>query len=427
MRDISALIPRSRNPRTHSKRQIEQIAASIRRFGFLSPVLVDGESRIIAGHGRVEGAKLAGLKQVPVIRVDHLSEAEIRAYVIADNKLAENAGWDLNLLALELKELSVITDLDITVTGFETVEIDVLLLEDGEIAEEPEAPIIDRNAPAVSRLGDLWQIGPHRLLCGNALDRAAYQRLMGNERARCIFTDPPYNVPIDGNVSGLGRHQHREFAMASGEMTPAQFAQFLEAVFLNLVSFSTDGSLHFLCMDWRHMSEMLAAGQKAYTELKNLCVWTKTNAGMGSLYRSQHELVFVYKCGSAPHINNVELGKHGRNRTNVWSYAGMNAFGKDRDTDLASHPTVKPLDMVADAIMDASERHDIVLDVFAGSGTTLLAAHRTGRIGYGMEIDPYYVDLILARLSAVDGLAVRLADTSQTFDQVTAVRHQETP
>ncbi len=262
MRDISALIPRSRNPRTHSKRQIEQIAASIRRFGFLSPVLVDGESRIIAGHGRVEGAKLAGLKQVPVIRVDHLSEAEIRAYVIADNKLAENAGWDLNLLALELKELSVITDLDITVTGFETVEIDVLLLEDGEIAEEPEAPIIDRNAPAVSRLGDLWQIGPHRLLCGNALDRAAYQRLMGNERARCIFTDPPYNVPIDGNVSGLGRHQHREFAMASGEMTPAQFAQFLEAVFLNLVSFSTDGSLHFLCMDWRHMSEMLAAGRK---------------------------------------------------------------------------------------------------------------------------------------------------------------------
>jgi DNA modification methylase len=237
-----------------------------------------------------------------------------------------------------------------------------------------------------------------------------------------VFTDPPYNVPIEGHVSGKGRVHHGEFVMASGEMTSDQFTQFLESVFRNLVLYSVNGSLHFQCMDWRHMPEILAAGQKAYAELKNLCVWTKNNAGMGSLYRSQHELIFVFKSGSGPHINNVQLGKHGRNRSNVWSYAGLSAFGAGRDADLVAHPTVKPLAMVADAILDATRRGDIVLDAFTGSGTTLLAAHKTGRVGYGIELDPYYVDQAVLRAQDGLGLTARHIDTNQTFEEVAAAR-----
>ena len=425
LRDISALVPRVRNPRTHSKKQIAQIAESIRRFGFLSPVLVDAESHIIAGHGRVEGAKLAGLTQVPVMRVDHLSDAEIRAYVIADNKLAENAGWDLELLTLELQELALEVDLDLTVMGFETAEIDVLLAPAAEPESETSLPPIDRAQAAVSRSGDLWQVGRHRVLCGSALDADAYALLLGKERARCVFMDPPYNVPIDGHVSGKGQHRHPEFVMASGEMSSTDFTHFLRVAFDYATAFSLDGSLHFICMDWRHMSEVLEAGRSAYTELKNLCVWTKTNAGMGSLYRSQHELVFLYKHGLVPHVNNVELGRHGRNRTNVWSYAGMNAFGRDRDADLAAHPTVKPVAMVSDAILDTSQRGDIVLDPFLGSGTTILAAEQTGRVGMGLELDPYYVDLIVQRLSAACGLTATLLETGESFAEVVARRQHQ--
>jgi DNA modification methylase len=215
-----------------------------------------------------------------------------------------------------------------------------------------------------------------------------------------VFTDPPYNVPISGHVSGLGRVKHAEFAMASGEMSEDQFIGFLRTIFERLAGFSQDGSIHFVCMDWRHMSEVLAASLGTYN-LQNLCVWTKTNGGMGSLYRSQHELVFVLKSGSAPHINNVELGRHGRNRTNVWAYAGINSFGAHRDSDLALHPTVKPVALVADAILDCSNRKGIVLDAFAGSGSTLVAAHRTGRKGYGIDLDPHYCDVILRRLQNV--------------------------
>jgi DNA modification methylase len=422
LRAIADLTPRARNPRTHSPKQIEQIAASIRRFGFINPVLIDSAGCIIAGHGRVEGAKLAGLTHVPVMRVEHLSEAEIRAYVIADNKLAENAGWDTELLALELRELSLEVDLDVSITGFETAEMDVLLSDEDGDNEDPPPPPVDRTTASTTRLGDIWEIGPHRLLCGNALDPTAYARLLGQKLAQCVFTDPPYNVPIEGHVSGKGRIRHGDFVMASGEMSPDQFSRFLETVFRNLVACSVDGSLHFQCMDWRHMSEILAAGQKAYTELKNLCVWAKSNAGMGSLYRSQHELIFVFKSGTGPHINNVQLGKHGRNRSNVWSYAGLNAFGAGRDSELALHPTVKPIAMVADAIMDATRRGDIVLDAFTGSGTTLLAAHKTGRVGHGIELDPHYVDQAVLRVQEALGLTACHAETKQSFEEVAATR-----
>lgn len=419
--NVTDLKPRSRNPRTHSKKQIQQIADSIKEFGFINPVLIDGENGIIAGHGRVEAAKLAGMSHVPTVRVDHLTPPQIKAYVIADNKLAENAGWDRELLALELKELTIEYHYDLKLIGFETVEIDELLSEQppGEIDDVPQ---VDRSKPAVSRKGDLWIIGPHLLLCGDATDSDSYVRLLGDETAQMVFTDPPYNVRIDGHVCGLGKNKHHEFQMASGEMTKGEFTTFLARVFQNLASHSGDGSLHYICMDWRHMEEVLGAAKEPYSTFVNLCVWNKTNGGMGSFYRSKHELVFVFKNGSAPHINNVELGKNGRYRTNVWDYAGANAFGKDRDEELAMHPTVKPVSLVADAILDATHRGAVVLDAFAGSGTTLLAAERTGRRGFGIELDPYYVDTILKRLSNSCGLNARLSSSGMSFDAVSRSR-----
>jgi DNA modification methylase len=407
-KDPASLTPRPSNPRTHSKKQIEQLKRSIQEFGFVRPVLLDDKDGIIAGHGSTLAAIELGMSDIPTVRVDHLSRAQIRAYVIADNKLAENAGWDRNLLALELQELSLSFKFDVSLTGFEMPEVDVLLgeLEDSSDAAD-EVPETTRDKPAITKLGDLWQVGCHFLYCGDSTKPESYQALMRGEKAQAVFTDPPYNVPIAGNVSGLGKNVHQEFAMASGEMTSAEFTAFLAAIFENLVRFSSDGSLHYICMDWRHMREVLDASG-SYAELKNLCIWAKTNAGMGALYRSQHELVFVYKNGTASHINNVELGRFGRNRTNVWTYAGANAFGKERDTELAMHPTVKPVALVADAILDCSNRGGIVLDAFAGSGTTLIAAEKTGRKGYGIEIDPYYVDTILKRFKDVYGLEATL-------------------
>lgn len=423
---VAQLLPRAGNPRTHSKKQIGQIAQSIRHFGFTNPVLLDERRGIIAGHGRVEAAKLLGLETVPTVCLRDMSEADIRAYVIADNKLAENAGWDRNLLALEFQYLSELElDFDLTLTGFELPEIDIALgeLAIGAAEGEPDpADIVPEpgSGDPVTRLGDVWHIGPHRLICGDSTQRDTYDRLLGAVRAQMVFTDPPYNVRIDGHVCGSGAVQHREFAMASGEMSSAQFTGFLAAVFNQLAAFAVDGSIHFQCMDWRHMGEMLDAGA-AYTELKNLCVWSKTNGGMGSLYRSQHELVFVFKSGTAPHINNVELGRHGRYRTNVWTYAGVNSFGNNQ-SDLALHPTVKPTAMVRDAILDCSHRKGVVLDAFSGSGTTLIAAHQTGRLGYGIELDPLYCDVILRRMKLVLGLEARLGDGGSTFDEVALAR-----
>lgn len=425
-RAVDDLRPRASNPRTHTKKQLEQIAASIRRFDFTNPVLIDEDDGIIAGHGRIEAAKLVGMSEVPTVRLADMSDADIRAYVIADNRLAENAGWDRELLGLELQYLSELEiDFDVTITGFDPPEIDVLIGElslDGD-AEDPADVMPEPVAgPAVTRPGDIWRIGPHRLICGDATRAETYAALLGAQKAAMVFTDPPYNVPIGGHVSGLGKVRHREFAMASGEMSSAEFTDFLTTVFSHLAAFSVDGALHFQCMDWRHMVEMLAAGGATYTEFKNLCVWAKTNGGMGSLYRSAHELVFVFKSGTAAHINNVELGRHGRYRTNVWTYAGTNSFGAGRDGDLAMHPTVKPVAMVADAILDCSRRKDIVLDAFTGSGTTLVAAHRTGRRGYGIEIDPAYCDVIVRRMRETCGLEAVLDADGRSFDDMAAER-----
>jgi DNA modification methylase len=423
---VGALRVNRRNARTHSPKQIAQIAASIRAFGFNNPILIDRGGEIIAGHGRLAAAHKLGMDAVPCVRLEHLSADEKRAYILADNRLAEKAGWDREILAIELQHLTDIElDFDVTITGFEMPEIDLLLGADDDAGEErdvaDEAPEIAPGS-AVTRLGDIWQIGRHRLICGDATAAETYARLLAGERAQMVFTDPPYNVKIEGHVSGLGSVKHREFAMASGEMSAGAFSEFLGQIFANLTAHAADGAIHFVCMDWRHMGEVLAAATPIYSDLKNLCVWTKTNGGMGSLYRSQHELVFVFKSGEGPHINNVELGKHGRYRTNVWQYAGANAFGATRDADLAMHPTVKPVALAADAILDCSNRKGSVLDAFAGSGTTLVAAERTGRRGFAIEIDPHYCDVIVRRLSRVSGLEASLETSGASFEEVASER-----
>lgn len=422
---VSALRPYSRNARTHSKKQILQIARSIETFGWTNPILADVEGGVIAGHGRLEAAKHLGMTSVPVIRIEHMSEAQKRAYIIADNKLAENAGWDDDLLSIELQGLyEMELDFELEVIGFETPEIDFMLQSSsdapGETSKSDTVPEIDDKRPPVTRTGDIWRLGEHRLICGDALKRETYDALLEGEQADLIFTDPPYNVPIDGHVCGLGRVKHDEFAMASGEMDEAAFTAFLATVFRELKRVSADGAIHFVCMDWRHMHELLSAGKTVYSELKNICVWNKTNGGMGALYRSKHEMVAVFKSGTASHINNVELGRHGRYRTNVWDYAGVNSFGASRDGDLAMHPTVKPVALVKDAILDCSHRGGVVLDPFAGSGTTLIAAHETGRLSRCIELEPKYVDVICRRFQALTGIEPMHDASGKTFTEIAA-------
>jgi DNA modification methylase len=400
----SALKPARRNARTHSRKQIRQIAASIERFGFTNPILIDERAVILAGHGRVEAAKLLGMRDVPCMRIENMSEADKRAYALADNKLALNAGWDDELLAMELQDLMA-ADLgfDVGITGFSIAEVDRLI--DGLAPVEDGDPALDAlpdpaQVPSRCRPGDLWQLGRHRLICGDARDRQTIRGLMDGELAEMAFTDPPYNVAIEGNVGGLGKVRHRDFAMASGEMDGEQFTAFLSHAFANLAGFSIDGSIHFVCMDWRHLQEVMAAGRANFTELKNLIVWAKDNGAMGTFYRSRHELIFAFKNGTAPHINTFELGQHGRYRTNVWEYRGVNTRKAGRQEELALHPTVKPVAMIADAIKDVSRRGGIVLDLFGGSGSTLIAAHMTGRRARLCELDPVYCDRIIARWEA---------------------------
>ncbi len=424
-RDIASLKPYARNARTHSRKQVKQIAASIERFGFTNPVLISKEGEIVAGHGRVEAAKLLGWKRVPTLALSHLSAEERRAYVLADNKLALNAGWDKEILAIELQAL-VDCDFDIEVTGFSLAEVDFTLVDareaDPGADDAPEDAVPDHQSDPVTRSGDIWQLGRHRLLCGDTRDCEAMDRLMDGEGADLVFTDPPYNVAIDGNVCGLGSVKHREFAFASGEMSESQFTRFLADTLGNMSRTMRDGAIAFVCMDWRHMGELLTAGSEAFTELKNLVVWNKTNGGMGAFYRSKHELIFVFKQGSAQHTNSFGLGETGRYRTNVWDYAGISSIGANRSDELAMHPTVKPVALIGDAIMDCSKRGQIVLDGFGGSGSTLIAAEKTGRCARLIEYDPLYCDTIVRRWEAYTGKRAKLASTGEYFEDVAEAR-----
>ena len=423
-RRIEELKPDPANPRRHSKKQIRQIGESIKAFGFNVPILIDRHGNIIAGHGRWLACRDLGFTEVPTLCLDHLTPVQARAFMIADNRLTEIAVWDDRLLAQQLKELTLVgLDFDIEVTGFEMGEIDLRIasLDDPAQAEaDPTDVVPEIPATPLSKLGDMWLLHRHRLLCGSALDSAVFAALMGEERAATAFIDPPYNVRIDGHAGGLGAIHHRPFPMASGEMDRSQFTAFLGQAFRNLTAFSIDGSIHFVCMDWRHVEELLAAGREAYGELKNICVWVKDNAGMGSFYRSRHELVCVFKYGRNGHRNNIQLGQFGRNRSNVWHYPGANSFTRSSEEGnlLALHPTVKPVAMVADAILDCSARGDIVLDTFLGSGTTLVAAERTGRRCHGMELDPAYVDTSVRRWQKLTGGSARHAASGRSFDDL---------
>jgi DNA modification methylase len=413
--DLEAIRANPNNAREHDRKQIAKLAQSIAKFGFLSPVVIDASCELLCGHARYEAARQLGIMKIPAVRVTDLSEPQKRAFMLADNRLAELASWNNAALKRELTFLTKYDiDFEFEAIGFETAELD-FILGDGEQSDEQVVVPVLRETPAVSRTGDIWQLGEHRLCCGNALESSAYEAILADDRATMVFTDPPYNVRIDGHAGGAGLIRHREFAMASGEMTSGEYENFLGRAFRKMREFTVDGSIFFACMDWRHTSEILRASQGLI--LKNICVWIKNNGGMGSFYRSQHEFVFVFKNGAANHINNIELGRHGRNRSNVWEYRGINSFGRNREALLKTHPTVKPLALVADAIKDCSKRGDIILDPFAGSGTTVIAAEKTHRRAAAIEIDSHYVDATIRRWQTYTGNSAVCSRTGMSFAQ----------
>lgn len=418
-RSLDSLKPDPRNARQHTPKHVQQLAKSIEAFGFNVPVLIDQGGNVIAGHGRLLAVQKLGWQEVPTLTLEHLTPEQIKAYRIADNRLTDCSTWDDRLLAEQLLELSI-ADLDFSLTdmGFEMAEIDLRIQGLSDSEEEAEGDLPDMKAPPVSRLGDVWRLGHHRLLCGNALEAESYQVLLAGAPIHLVFTDPPFNVKVQGHVMGNGKIHHDEFLMASGEMSPQEFTHFLTTALGQMKATLVEGSLLFVVMDWRHAKELSLAAEHHELEQKNLCIWDKGVGGMGSFYRSQHELIFLYKTGSAAHTNNILLGRHGRNRTNVWKYAGANSFarGQGEENLLSLHPTCKPVALVADALLDASERGQGVLDPFLGSGTTILAAEQTGRVAYGMELDPQYIDVAVRRWQRKTGQQAVHAVTGETFD-----------
>lgn len=425
MMPLRLLKPAARNARTHSKKQIKEVAQSILQFGWMTSIVIDRHNRIVAGHARADAAKALGAKEEPVIRVTDLNETELRLYALADNKLALKSGWNRELLAIELGELELAApelDLDLDITGFDPGEVDAIKSDFSDANTNPADEIPELPTVPIVRTGDLFVLGPHRLFCGDSASQKSYDVLMGSELATMCFLDPPYNVKIDGHVGGRGRTKHREFAFASGEMSSIQFVEFLLSTVGQTAERLIDGGIAYVCMDWRHAAELLNAGSRIFDELKNICVWSKTNAGQGSFYRSQHELVFIYKRGTAAHINTFGLGQHGRSRSNVWTYAGVNSFRAGRMDELKMHPTVKPVALIADAMKDCSKRGSIVLDTFSGSGSSILAAEQVGRRAFCIEIDPVYVDVSIQRWQRYTGRDAILESTGQTFDELSRQR-----
>jgi DNA modification methylase len=380
---------------------------------------------VLAGEARLKAAELLGMDLVPTLKLTGLNDALKRAFVLADNKLCENAGWNRELLVKEFGELAPLLEplnWDLTLTGFEAPEIDALIVDHGTEKPDPADTPPAAEAVAVSRPGEIWLLDRHRLLCGDARSTSDLDRLMGGVPAAMVFADPPYNVKI-ANVQGRGRIKHPEFAFASGEMDDPQFIAFLSTILANVARVSRDGAVQYVCIDWRHVFELISASRSVYgREMLNLCVWNKTSPGQGSFYRSQHELVGIFRVGQTGHQNNIQLGAHGRNRSNVWTYPGISGFGTDRLDLLAQHPTVKPVALVADAIRDCTTRGDVVLDPFLGSGTTILAAERTGRRGYGLEFEPRYVDVAIRRWEKYTKTDAVLEGDGRSFSEIAAER-----
>ncbi|EIG56961.1 MULTISPECIES: DNA methyltransferase [unclassified Bradyrhizobium] len=412
---IGELRPLGHQTRRHPQSQIEKLAASLREFGFVLPIIVDATRRVVAGWAMVLAAKLLGLDVVPAVTIVDLGEAQLRVLKLTLNRLVEDASWDVQALRLELTELLTLDpQIDLQLTGFSTGELDVAVSDPDDLEDDLPPP---ESGPAITQPGDLWILGEHYLRCGDARQAESYGRLLEHAQARMIFADPPYNVPIDGHASGLGRIKHPDFVMGSGELSAAEFEALLTEVFAHVSQHASDGSIHYICSDWRAMQALLNATRPLYSELKNLCIWNKSNGGMGSLYRSKHELVFVFKKGRAPHVNNVHLGRHGRNRSNVWDYPSQNTRTNSSKSKLSLHPTVKPVALVADAIRDCTNEHDIVLDPFGGAGTTLIAAERTRRRARLIEIDPAYVDVTIQRWQHLTGKTAVHAETGEPFGQ----------
>ncbi|MBC7767216.1 MAG: site-specific DNA-methyltransferase [Phycisphaerales bacterium] len=424
---ISSVRPRSRNPRRHSEAQIAKIMDSILEFGFTAPLLVTENGEIIGGHGRHQAALRLGLTHIPIIRLTGLSDAQIRALVIADNQLAALSSWDEDLLASELEALVLDDSFEVpaSITGFESAQIDALVYGDDFAVDDP-ADAVTPTPPAapVSQLGDIWRAEGLSLMCGDALNGAHYAMLLGEARADQVITDPPYNVKINGHVSGKGRTRHREFVQGSGELSDEDFISFLAAALKATRAHATPGAFAYVFMDSAHLFHLFVAARAAGLSQKALCTWAKTNAGMGSFYRSQTEHCVVFKTSEAGGANNIQLGRFGRNRTTLWSYPGMNSFSRKRDAALALHPTIKPVGLLADAILDASPRGGLILDPFAGSGSTLIAAARVGRRAAGLELDPIYVDGAIGRISAVTGTAFKRASDGALWSEL-ADAHKE--
>jgi DNA modification methylase len=414
---IDQIKPYPAHARTHNKRQIEKLKKLIRHFGQVVPIVVDRDGIIIDGHAVWTAVRELGSGEIAAVVVANRADPEIKALRLALNRIPRDAAWDDERLREELEELATLS-FDLDLTGFDAVEIDHLLEVDVpklNVADD-EDQIPSPQTPAISAAGDIWTCGRHHVGCGDARDQAFIEKVSGGLHGSMCFVDPPYNVPIAGFVSGKGRVQHREFVQGVGELNSDQFTAFLAESLTVLQQSASDRALIYACMDWRHIFELLGAGRQSGLELINLCVWAKTNAGMGSLYRSQHELICVFKAGPANHTNNVELGRHGRNRANLRTYRGLNSFGADRDELLASHPTVKPVLMIADAIRDVTRRGEVVLDTFMGSGSTVMAAEETGRVGVGVDLDPLYVDVAVRRWQARTRRDALHAETGETFD-----------
>jgi DNA modification methylase len=415
MRSVSDLKPSARNPRRHPKKQVDDIVRSISTFGFTNPILIDEHDEVIAGHGRLIAAKKMRLNDVPTLILNGLNDEQKRALRIADNKIAQGSSWDTDLLNSELVALSEPKlGFDISLTGFSGPEIDVALRRVG--GKIDDAPGKEWAPPTAVQTGDIWLLGQHRIACGDCRDQDLMARLMHHAVADVAFLDPPYNVPISGFA--VARGAHADFGEAVGEMSPDEFTQFLSVTLGAAARATKSGGVHFVAMDWRHLSELHRAGEVVYSQMLNMCVWNKSNAGMGSLYRSKHELIMVFKVGDEPYFNAVELGRHGRNRTNVWDYSSVNTFNKARQSELKLHPTVKPAQMVADAILDVSQPGELVLDTFLGSGTTLVAAEQTRRRFCGVEIDPGYIEVAMDRWARLTCMTPTLEATGETLEEV---------
>ncbi len=427
---LASLQPFPNNPKHHSEEQVLKLAAIIKSYKIITPITADENGTILSGHGRLLAAKHLKLKTLPVVTVSGLTEDQKRGYVLADNKVAEMSTWNDTALKAQLEALYR-SEFNLDMTGFTTPEFEKIVLNEGVPCTTPPASgdlapedLIEK--PVTTLRGDLYQLGKHFLLCGDALSRSSYIRLMQEMAAEMVITDPPYNVPIHGHVCGKGKSQHGNFLMASGEMSSPQFLDFLTNAFIHMKEFTIKNAVLFSFMDWRHIDEIQTAGRKIFGGLAQLCVWVKSNGGMGTFYRSKHELVFVFRKGASGHINNFQLGQTGRYRTNVWEYPSITCIKEKGRKLLELHPTVKPVSMIMDAIRDCSDAGGLVLDPFSGSGTTIIAAQLTRRCARAIELDEGYCDIAIRRWERITGEEAIHVESGLTFSELSKQRTKHT-